>query len=78
MSMAEKANEWQDPSVADLAAIEGEWEGIAAALAVVDAEIAMLLVGRPQVDEVAVRRARRRARQVLVSGSHRAAGGEAA
>ena len=53
-----------EPSGAELAAIEAEWPRIAADLAVLDAEIRALSVG-VGLDELGVRRARRRTRAAL-------------
>jgi hypothetical protein len=53
----------QDPSPADLAAIEAEWPAIEAELALVDVEIRMLTVDRPSLLDW--RRLRRAERRVL-------------
>ena len=53
-----------EPTAADLAAIEAEWPVIAEDLAALDREIAALTLG-DRLDELAVRRARRKARGAL-------------
>lgn len=56
----------EEPTAADLAAIEAEWPQIAAELDVLDAEIAELISG-PYMSEIDRRRTRRAERRVLDS-----------
>ena len=67
----------EDPTPADLAAIDNEWPLIAAELDLLDAEIAFINAG-PQASVLDRRRVRRAERRVLEVGRERADGETAA